>query len=153
LLELADLRSRLEHLADAEGDYRAVLKLEPSSFVAMNNLSVLLAQQKKNLPEAMDLIGKAIEMAGPQPTLLDSRATVYLAMNQPQKAIADLQQAVHDEPRADRLFHLALANYRAGDQRAATDAMRQARKLGLKPEQLSSLERADYQELNEKLPQ
>ena len=85
------------------------------------------------------MISKAIEIAGPQPTLLDSRATVYLAMGQPQKAIVDLQQAVHDEPRADRQFHLALAHLRSGDTKAAADAMEQARKLGLKPEKLNSL--------------
>ena len=38
LLELADLRNREEHLDDAEANYRAVLKQEPNSFVAMNNL-------------------------------------------------------------------------------------------------------------------
>jgi tetratricopeptide (TPR) repeat protein len=153
LLELADLRNRQEHLAAAESDYRMVLKQESGSFVAMNNLAVLLAQQKKKLPEALELIGKAIEIAGPQPTLLDSRATVYLAMGKPQQAIVDLLQAVHDEPRADREYHLALANWRAGDSKAASDALDQAKKMGLKPEQLNSLERPEYQELVVKLQQ
>ena len=49
----------------------------------MNNLAVLLALQKRDLNEVRQLVEKAIEITGPLPALLDSRATVYLALGKP----------------------------------------------------------------------
>ena len=54
---------------------------------------------------------------------------------------------IREAPRPNRYFHEALAFWQLGQQKAAGDALREARKLGLKPEDLLEPERADYEEL------
>jgi tetratricopeptide (TPR) repeat protein len=153
LLVLGDLRMRQERTAEAVELYREIVKNDKTSVVALNNLAMLLALKKTDLEESLRLIESAIDIAGPLPALLDSRASVLLAMGQPQKALADLDAAVGEEPRPNRHFHRALACWRLGQQQDAADALAEAHKLGLKPEQLNPLERQDYQELVKRLEQ
>jgi tetratricopeptide (TPR) repeat protein len=153
LLVLGDLRMRQERTAEAVELYREIVKNDKTSVVALNNLAMLLALKKTDLEESLRLIESAIDIAGPLPALLDSRASVLLAMGQPQKALADLDAAVSEEPRPNRHFHRALACWRLGRPQDAADALAEAHKLGLKPEQLNPLERQDYQELVKRLEQ
>ncbi len=94
---------------------------------------------------------RAVELAGPLPALLDSRASVDLAVGKPQQALSELQQVVVAEPRSNRLFHLALAHYQVGQQKAATQALAEGQQPGLAPDELPPLERAEYQNLMAKL--
>ncbi len=152
-LALAALRMRQERFNDAASIYREVLQQDPSNVVAMNNLANLLALQKKQLDEALRLVEKAIALAGPLPTLLDSRASIYLALGKPQEALADLEQAIGMESRPNRQFHRAQAYFQLGDTKAAMQALGEARKLGLKPADLSPLERPAFQDLAAELQQ
>jgi cellulose synthase operon protein C len=151
LIALADLRMRQERFDDAIKTYREVLKKDASNVVSMNNLAMLLALEKKQLDEALQLVDQAIAAAGPLPALLDSRASVYLALGKPQQALTDLEQALSAEARPNREFHRALACYQLGQTQAAAQALREARKKGLKPENLNPMERPAYQELAAKL--
>ncbi|HEV2968642.1 MAG TPA: tetratricopeptide repeat protein [Pirellulales bacterium] len=151
LIALADLRIRQERFDDAIKTYREVLKKDASNVVSMNNLAMLLALEKKQLDEALQLVDQAIAAAGPLPALLDSRASVYLALGKPQQALTDLEQALSAEPRPNREFHRALACYQLGQTQAAAQALHEARKKGLKPENLNPMERPAYQELAAKL--
>jgi cellulose synthase operon protein C len=151
LLILGELRMRQERFGDAIDIYREVLKTDKDNAAAMNNLALLLALEKKDLNESLRLIERAIELSGPVPALLDSRASVYLALGKPQLALADLEQVVSEEPRPGRQFHRALACFQLGQPQAAAQALGEARKLGLKPEDLNPLERPAYEELVAKL--
>jgi tetratricopeptide (TPR) repeat protein len=117
----------------------------------MNNLAVLLSLHKKQPEESLKLIEKAIAVAGPLPALLDTRASAYVAAGQPEKALADLAEAINDEPRPNREFHLALARSQLGQLPEAADALGAARKHGLKVDDLNSLERSAYHDLVAKL--
>jgi Flp pilus assembly protein TadD len=148
LLALGDLRIAQDRLNEAVELYREVLKKDPNNAPAMNNLGVLLAQKRERLDEALSLIDRALSLAGPVPALLDSRASVYLAMGKPELARVDLEQAVSEEPRPNRQFHLALAYWRLGQQPAANKVLEEALMNGkLKAEKLPPLERADYDRL------
>ena len=151
LLALGELRGTQDRVDEAVQVYREILKRDEHNVGAMNNLAVLLALQKRDLNEARQLVEKAIEIAGPLPALLDSRATVYLALGKPQQALSDLQQVVGEDPRPNRQFHLALAYFRAGQEKAAAQALTEGRKLGLTPDKLHPLERPDYRDLTAKL--
>ena len=146
-LALADLRIRQDRFDEAVGIYRKVLERDGSNIVAMNNLANLLALEKKQLDEALRLVNAAIAAAGPLPTLLDSRAAVLLALGKPQDALTDLELAIGGEVRPNRQFHLALAYFKLGQTPAATQSLDKARQLGLKPEDLNSLERPVYEQL------
>ena len=81
---------------------RTAAERDENNLGAMNNLAVLLALQKRDLSKARQLVEKAVEIAGPLPALLDSRASVYLALGKPEQALTDLQQVVGEEPRPNR---------------------------------------------------
>jgi cellulose synthase operon protein C len=147
LLTLADLHMRQERFDEAKSIYREVLRKDESNVVAMNNLATLLAIQRQELDESHRLIEKAIRIAGPLPSLLDTRASVFLSLDQPQPALTDLDEAIRDQPLPSRLFHRALVFSRLGQATAAEHSLNQARSLGFKPEQLNSLERVNYYRL------
>ena len=151
LLALGNLRISQERYEEAEAIFREVLAKNEGNVVALNNLAVLLALRGTELDEARQFIETAIDVAGPIPTLLDSRATVYLALRDPVNALADLEAAIADAPSATWYFHKAQVHYEVGQLKAATDALAKAHELGLTPEQLSPLERQAYHDLQEAL--
>jgi tetratricopeptide (TPR) repeat protein/uncharacterized protein HemY len=148
LLEvMAQAYAAQERYGEAEAHYREVIKKNSGAYRAMNNLAVLLALQRIKLPEALSLVARAIELAGPVGSMLDSRATVYLALEQPRNALDDLEKAIKDEATPVRCFHQAQAYQQSGQRQQAAEAMKTAQKLGLKPSMLEPLERPAYQEL------
>ncbi|HMF15446.1 MAG TPA: tetratricopeptide repeat protein, partial [Gemmataceae bacterium] len=143
LLFLAELRDLQKKYADAEALYRQVLKSDPSNGTALNNLAWLLAQKTDadGAAEALKLIDRAIEVHGPAPGLLDTRASVNLARGQATAAVRDLEEANTESPGAPRLFHLARAQLKAKDRAAAVKTFAEAKRLGFDPQQLHPLER------------
>jgi tetratricopeptide (TPR) repeat protein len=140
LLSLAELRDLQKRYDEAVSLYREVLKLDPRDVTALNNLAWLLAQKSDGAREALGLIERAIEVNGPAPGLLDTRATVNLARNQPDAAIRDLQEANQESPVAPRLFQLARAQLNAKNRTAAAKALAEAKRLGFDPKQLHPLQ-------------
>ena len=151
LIALANLRMQQDRFDEAIDLYREVLKKDAAKIVAMNNLAMLLGLKKQHLDDALGIIDRAIATVGPLPALLDSRATVYLALDKPREALADLDEAVKAEPRPNREFHRALALDRLGQPKAAARALAEARRQKLKPEDLNALELPAYRALTAKL--
>jgi tetratricopeptide (TPR) repeat protein len=153
LMAQADLWTLHERYEEAEALYREILNKNSSNPppVALNNLSVLLALQGVKLDEALKLANRAIEVAGPVAEMLDSRASVYIALKQPDKALADAENALAEAVRPKRLFHLAQAQHLKGNDAAAADAIRRANQLGLTSAALHPLERPSYKELQKLL--
>jgi tetratricopeptide (TPR) repeat protein len=124
----------------AEEFFRQALAKNPTHTVAMNNLAMLLVMMQKDLPEALDWTEKAIKIAGPLPQMLDTRACVYIAQGDAQKALADLETALADARTAERLFHQAQAYELAGQKDLAAKAMKEAITKGLSEKTLSPRE-------------
>lgn len=150
-LALLDAKARLlvaaEQFDDAAALYREILKQDASNFGVKNNLAELLALQGKNLDEALKLIAEAIDGVGPQPALLDTRATVHLARGEFARAVEDMQTVVAELPKPNRFFHLARALHAAGRTASAREALEEARARGLTSDDLHPLERTACQEL------
>jgi len=151
LLALAELRTRQMNYDEAEAFYREVLDKYPDHAVAMNNLSVLLALQGVKLDEALELVDKAIEIAGPLGSMLDSRASVYMARGEPDKALADLADSIADSESPVRLFHQAQALHQAGRTEEAKSVLQKAFDKQLSPEMLQPLELPAFEELRKAL--
>lgn len=147
LLVMADLLSFRGECDKAETFYREILTKDRDNVLALNNLAMMLVVQNKQLPEAEQLMNQAVKVAGPRANLLDTRALVYLAMNQPDKALDDLDWAVNEAPGPIVHFHRARACYQLGQEDAARQALKEAYTLGLKPELLHPLERAALRNL------
>jgi cellulose synthase operon protein C len=148
LAVMGDLCNREAHYAEAETFYREVLQKNSGSAYAMNNLAVLLALQGVKLEEALKLINQAIEISGPMPAMLDSRASVYLALGEAQKALADMNEAVADADMPVRLFHQAQAYEALGQHSDAVRAMETARRKGLNKDALHPLEIPSFEKLS-----
>jgi tetratricopeptide (TPR) repeat protein len=151
LLVQADLRNKQKRYAESDQLYKKVLEQLPENIIALNNLAISLAYRKERLDEALTLIRTAIDVAGPISTLLDSRATIYLAHNEPDKAIDDLQDAIADKATPVRYFHLAQAYHQRKRLDDAAEAWTEAHNLGLSAEQLGLTERKAYNELKAEL--
>lgn len=146
LVCLADLRDLQGRYVEAEAVYRRALDRDSRQIVALNNLAWLLAFRDGKGPEALELIDRAINLAGPQPALRDTRAIVHLSQGLGDLAVRDLEAAVEGEPTATRYFHLARAYRMAGRPADALDAFRRAEAAGARGPGLHPLERAGYQE-------
>lgn len=140
LLYLAELRDLQKKYAEAEAFYRQALRLDPNNATALNNLAWLLAQKPENAAESLQLVNRAIEIIGPAPGLLDTRANALLASDQTSAAIKDLEEANLEAPGAPRLFQLARAHLKAKDRSAAAQALTEAKRLGFDPQQLHPLQ-------------
>jgi pentatricopeptide repeat protein len=146
LAGVEDLRGRF---AEAEGYYRQIVAVDANNVRALNNLAWLLALRGRKGDEALPLIQRAVEVAGPRPDLLDTRALVYLAMERADRARADLKAAIDDAPTATRYLHLARVCQLAGDADGAATALKEAKALGLRRAQLHPAELAASMKLLE----
>lgn len=147
LYPLAELRIAQQRYADAEDIYREIIQQNDREVAALNNLALLLAFQREHADEALPLINRAIAAGGPRSMLLDSRACVYLALGQPDRALDDLNEALADRRTPARYFHLAQAYRELGRNEEADEALDEAQKLGLDDKKLHPLERAAYHQM------
>jgi tetratricopeptide (TPR) repeat protein len=148
---VADSSLKQQRYAAAETVYREILKRDPQNVTALNNLSVMLAFEGKRLDEAVQLISQAVELAGPVPNVLDSRATVFMAVEKADEAIKDLDAAIADEATALRLFRRARAYLLAGKKLDALKSWQAAEKKNLKRAMLDPPERPLYDKLRSEL--
>jgi tetratricopeptide (TPR) repeat protein len=135
------------NLPEAEAAHRQVLKLNERDATALNNLAWLLAFQPAKAEEALDLVQRAITIAGPQNVLVDTRSVIHLMTGHADLAVKDLEGVLAEAPSGTGFFHLAQAHHKGKNRLAATAAMQQASRHGLKESELHPLERAAYRQL------
>src|SRR5690606_20823260 len=97
--------------------------------------------------QALDAVNQAIQLAGPQAPLLDTRGVVRTALGQTSAAIEDFKRAISEEPSAATQFRLAYAYWKQGDASSAKTALNLAVEEGLKESDLHPLERKHLEEL------
>ena len=151
LLVLADLHARQGQYDKSIADYREILAKEPRHYKAMNNLALYLARSGQNLDEALELIDRALAISGPMAVVLDSRAVVHIARQEPEKALEDLAAAIADDGSAEEYFHQAWAYSLAGKKAEATAAFAHAVQKGLDPKDLDPRETSVYDHLKDNL--
>ena len=141
----------------AEALYRKIIASDANNIIAHNNLAVLLAlKDNKDTNEALNLINRAIELAGARPRLLDSRAVVLIKRGEPQQALEELESILADtSEKVDPvwLFHKAWAHDSSDDKEKARDALAAARKepYNLDRSKIDPPERDAYDKLIEDL--
>ncbi len=125
---LADVQSLQERYAEAESLYRQVLHVDPQCLPALNNLAWLLGMQNRETDEALSLIERAIEAAGPATQLLDTRACILISQGRTRQASTDLKKSIADGGTTrTTLLHLAAAQLDDGDSEAARQTFEQAK--------------------------
>ena len=124
LVALASVRERQGRFAEAEALDRQAIARNGRDGVALNNLAWLMALRNGDHAAALGLIDRAIDLLGPDPELLDTRAVVRLAAGRDDRAADDLNEAVAASPSATKYYHLALVRLRGGTKDQALDAYR-----------------------------
>ena len=90
--------------------YRRSLGADRNNVEALNNLAFQLTLHEDSPEEALKLIDRALDIAGPNTTLLDTRALILMQLNQGDKALKALREAVSLQPDEPiRYFHMARA--------------------------------------------
>ncbi len=99
----------------------------------------------------LDCIEQAIQTAGPQPLLLDTKGMILVFQKKPAEAVPLLEQAAA-LPQADPRyhFHLAVAYDRAGETEKARAALSAARKGKLARRVLTPSDQRMLKELENK---
>jgi len=144
-IALAMLRTVQGRYSEAEALYRQAIAKDAKNIVALNNLAWMIAiKQEGKGAEALQLLGRAIDVAGPRAPLLDTRAVIHLKMGRSDLAVSDLEAAIADNPIPAMYFHLAQAFLMANRRDDAQAAMQDGQRLGLKPNSLDPLERPAY---------
>ena len=148
LTKLAVLRTLQGNYVKAEAIYRRLLGTNPDNVDALNSLAWQLALRNKNSDEALELVDRAIDVAGPNPTLLDTRGVVLMQLGEGDKARDVLQEAVSSDPgKPIYYFHLARALQMTNAPLEARKALEQSKVLGLTEESVDYLEREAYHKL------
>ena len=119
LSALANVRVIQQRVDEAARLFRQVLAMKPDDVLTLSNtlsnLATVLAEDPGNRKEALQDIDHAIDIAGPQPGLLDTKGMILVLDGKPGDAVQLLEQAAAspvDDPRYH--FHLAVAYDRAG---------------------------------------
>jgi tetratricopeptide (TPR) repeat protein len=148
LSQEAALYSLLHQYDAVETTYRQLFSQDRTNPIVLNNLAwVMAARDPTKAPEALELINRALARLGPVAELLDTRAFIYLRMNEIQSAMKDLNAAIADSPSPTMFFHLALAHAKAnerGSARANLDKATKDPKFKVNPP-----EQKDYEDLLE----
>ena len=85
---------RLGRLDEASAFFEKALMLNPSNPVYLNYAGYTWLEQKKNIPEALNLIKRAVEMVPNDGAILDSLGWAYYLMGEYETALGYLEKAV-----------------------------------------------------------
>ncbi|WP_158265605.1 tetratricopeptide repeat protein [Blastopirellula marina] len=94
--------------------FQEVLRESPDDVHVLNNCALAIAFEGGDSEEAIRLANKAVSLGGEAAPLLDTRGVVYLSAGDAPQAMADLKQAIAENPLPEYFFHLALAQKQAG---------------------------------------
>ncbi len=132
---------------------RGLLASDPDNVGALNTLAWLLAlRDQGKTQEAIELIDRAIEIVGENPSLLDTRAVARIKLGQIDQAVEELPAIRKQAPQKPSFaLHLAWAYQAQGQTDQARKELQEAEKLGLKPQALDPLELAVFQRLRKEL--
>jgi len=147
VLQLAQLRDLMGRYEEAELYYQSLLKAAPRNFIVLNNLAWLLSVHAQRHDDAEKMVDQAIEIAGPNASLLDTRATILLNQKRTDEAIEALRESVAQNDTPLTQYHLAQALHQGNDSRAARLHFRKATLAGLTVEKIHALEKDVFLEL------
>jgi tetratricopeptide (TPR) repeat protein len=127
LYEQAMAAEKLDRVDEMERLLRQVIALKPEHQHAYNALGYSLAERNVRLPEARELISKALEMAPGDPFIIDSLGWVEFRLGHREEALRLLQQAYAARPDIEIAAHLGEVLWTLGRRDEAMRVWREAR--------------------------
>jgi tetratricopeptide (TPR) repeat protein len=127
LYEQAMLDEKLDRVDEMERLLRRVIELKADHQHAYNALGYSLAERKIRLPEARQLIQKALELSPGEPSITDSMGWVEYRLGNKDEAIRLLRGAYQSRPDPEIAAHLGEVLWSAGRAEEARRVFREAR--------------------------
>jgi len=106
LYEQSMAAEKLGRMDQMESLLRRVIELKPEHYHAYNALGYSLADRSERLPEARELISKALQYAPNEPFIVDSMGWVEYRLGNHEAALKFLRQAYQSRPDAEIAAHL-----------------------------------------------
>jgi beta-lactamase regulating signal transducer with metallopeptidase domain/Flp pilus assembly protein TadD len=107
--------------------YETILKHDPNSPVALNNLAYLVAQKGDNPDRALDLAQRAAKQTKDSAEIQDTLGFAYLKKNRPDEAEAAFRSALQSSPNNPTFhYHLGLALLPLGERELAIQELQTA---------------------------
>ena len=119
LYEYAMLAEKLERLDVLETNLRRLISLQPDHAHAYNALGYSLADRNLRLPEAQELIEKALQLSPDDPFIIDSMGWLMYRMGKHTQALEYLRKAYGARPDPEIAAHLGEVLWVAGEHREA----------------------------------
>ena len=114
----------------SEKHYRKALNINSDFTPAANNLAFLLAEQRKNLDEALNLAQKAKEKLNDDPSVMDTLGWIYYKKGLYDSAMSEFKDSLEKIPEnASVHYHLGLTYYKKGEKELAKTELEKALSL------------------------
>ena len=124
LATIYDMQKRLDL---SEKHYRAALEIDPGFVPAANNLAYVLADQDKDLNDALSFAQLAKRKMPDNPNVMDTLGWVYYKKGLYANAIAEFSDCLEQMPdNATVIYHLGMAYYKKGDHEKARAELEKA---------------------------
>jgi tetratricopeptide (TPR) repeat protein len=136
LYEQAMLAEKLNRLDEMERLLRQVIALKPDYHNAYNALGYSLADRNSRLPEARELIRKALSYAPADPFIQDSLGWVEFRMGHSAEALQILEAAYRARPDAEIATHYGEVLWSTGQRERALAIWKEGRQLNPENETL-----------------
>ena len=127
IYEQAMVEEKLDHMAEMERLLRRVIAIKPDHPHAHNALGYSLADRGVRLPEARNLIARALELSPGDPFITDSLGWVEFRLGNRDEALRLLRQAYGARPDTEIAAHLGEVLWAAGQQAEARRVWQDAR--------------------------
>ena len=127
LYEQAMMAEKIERLDEMEKLLRQVIALKPDNAHAHNALGYSLADRRQRLPEARQLVQRALELLPGDPFITDSLGWVEFRLGNRDEAIRLLRTAYSARPDTEIAAHLGEVLWAAGQRDEARRVWREAK--------------------------
>ncbi|MGC2519420.1 MAG: tetratricopeptide repeat protein [Burkholderiales bacterium] len=126
LYDYAMLAEKVERMDILESSLRKLIELRPEHAHAYNALGYSLADRNQRLPEARDLIEKALKLAPDDAFIVDSMGWVLYRMGDLKDALGYLRRAFDGRPDPEIAAHLGEVLWALGERDEAEKVWRDA---------------------------
>lgn len=123
-LRLALLYDSMGMRAQARPVYDEILKLEPDNWVALNNMAYILAEEGKDLDQALTFVQRAKQKQPNEPNVADTMGWIYIKKNLSDPAVQIYKDLTAKDGNVSTWhYHLGMALYQRGDKLEAKKAL------------------------------
>jgi len=128
LYDYAMVAGKLGRMDVLETSLKTLIRLQPDHAQAYNALGYSLADRNLRLPEAHQLIAKALQLAPDDPFIIDSMGWVLYRMGKSKQALEYLRKAYSARPDPEIAAHLGEVLWVAGERGEAEKIWQEAAK-------------------------